>query len=506
MRFEIVSPTKAYVLDYTDLDIESLTKSLSYTNTANQHLLKRHYNNHWFKNKNRKAWEFRLEEIKTSVHNCLLFQEDNKYFVRPGSLNYLDIPDSSIINLVKYPELKKVPWTKPLKFELYPYQKVSVDKLIEAKHSNIELCTGAGKTNVALKICREMGLKTLIVVPSQSIFSEILEKFEYHLGKGNVGAFGDGKKRLGRRFTVAIGDSLVNLKIGTPEWEFFSTVDSMIVDESHLFAAETLEKVCHGSLKDIPYRFFMSGTQTRGDGSEKLLQSIIGKTVHTLSTKEAIAGGYICNHEFKIVRLESSNPNMQTADVLEMKRIHFLRNKNIAAFIAKLANIEASIYKRQTLILVEELSQIAMLMPLLKVPYVYAHSESSKLKLAELEMNSGVLMEKVDRALSVEKFNKGEAMVLFGTSCIGTGTNIYSVHNCVNWVGGASEIKTKQGAVGRAVRLGNQNPWANKCTPKDKAVIWDFDIHDQFVLKKHLEDRISYYQDSGTKIQYIKLK
>ena len=45
------------------------------------------------------------------------------------------------------------------------------------------------------------------------------------------------------------------------------------------------------------------------DGTEKLLQSIIGKTVNKLSTKEAIDGGFICPHDYKIVSIESSNPN-----------------------------------------------------------------------------------------------------------------------------------------------------------------------------------------------------
>lgn len=506
MHFEITSPTKAYLYDATPLEIESFTKSLSYTNTANQHMLKRHYNNHWLKNKNRAAWESKHAELKASVHNCLLFQEDGKYFVRPGSLGYLNLPESVVTSTVKYPTPKKVPWAKPLPFNLHEYQSISVEKLIEVKHGNVELCTGAGKSAIILQVCRETGFRTAIIAPSQSIFNELLEKFEYHLGKDKVGALGDGKRRIGKRFTVCIGDSLTNLKPGTEEYEFFRSMDMMIVDESHTWGADTLENICHGVLADVPYRLFMSGTQTRGDGAEKLLQSIIGETVHTLTTKEAIAGGFICDHDFTIVDIESSNPNIQSADVLEMKRVHFLRNRNIAAFIAKLANASALAKGEQTLVLVEELSQIAMLSKLLTVPFAYAHSESSKLKLAELELNSGVMLEKVDRADSVEKFNKNEVKVLIGTSCIATGTNMFPTHNVVNWVGGSSEIKTKQGAVGRAVRKGNQNPWATKCVDKPKARIWDFNVYDQYVLTKMLEDRCLYYRDSGTEIRRIKLK
>jgi hypothetical protein len=162
--------------------------------------------------------------------------------------------------------------------------------------------------------------------------------------------------------------------------------------------------------------------------------------------------------------------------------------------------MEATMKKRQTLVLVEELEQIAMLAPLLKVPFAVAHSEKKTERLLELGID------KVNPTESVEKFNKAEALVLIGTSCIATGTNIYPVHNCINWAGGASEIRTKQGAVGRSVRLGNANPWGANCTPKEKATIWDFDVHDVFIMHKHLEDRIGFYRESGTEIKRIRLK
>jgi len=296
---------------------------------------------------------------------------------------------------------------------------------------------------------------------------------------------------------------LVNVKPDTAEWEFFSKLECVMVDESHTFGAETLETICYGVLNDIPYRFFLSGTQTRGDGTEKLLQSIIGETVYSLTTKEAVEGGYICPHDFRIVEIESSNPNYVVQDVLEMKRVHFLKNKNIASFIAKLANAEATTRRRQTLVLVEELEQIAMLLPMLKVPTAIAHSEKKLDRLQTLGLT------KVDTSESVEKFNKGEALVLIGTSCISTGTNIYPVHNSINWQGGASEIKTKQGSVGRSVRLDSANPWASfarNCVPKDKATIWDFHVYDVDIMSRHLQLRLEYYGDSGSEIRFIKLK
>ena len=357
----------------------------------------------------------------------------------------------------------------------------------------------SGKSACLLSICRETGFRTAVIAPSKAIFNELVEKFEHHLGKGNIGKYGDGKKKIGKKITICIGDSLCNLNRDSEEWKFFSGLDMICVDESHSWGSDTLEDCSHGVFSEVPYRFFFSATQTRGDGGIKLLQSIIGPTVHSLTTKEAVDGGFILPHDFRIVKLESSNPNLAGTDPLEIKREHFLRNKNIANFSAKLANALGE-RGEQTLILVEELSQVATLAKLLKVPFGYAHSESKKERLAQLGL------EKVDVAEQIERFNKNEFKVLIVTSCGHVGVNIFPATNTINCVGGASEIKTRQAAIGRSIRLPEANPYAHLCGPKKKCTIWDFDVVGNYVLERHLEARIACYQDSGEGlIKYVKL-
>lgn len=497
MKITIENPSQAFV----EADVEELyelKKDLTFINTSIAHEVKRHYNNFWARNNNRERWEQNLEALKKRAKRTLVFEENARTFIYPGSIPYIR-NNENVVNEIAYPVIKKVAWEKPLPFALHPYQE-SWQKLIDIKHGNVEFCTGSGKSAILLKICRESGLRTAIIAPSRSIFNELVKKFEHHFGRGMVGTFGAGKKKLGKRFTICIGDSISNVKPDTEEWEFFSTLEAVAVDESHTWGAETLETICFGVLANAPYRWFFSGTQTRGDGTEKLLQAIIGKTVDTLTTSEAVEKGYISKHDYRIVEIESSNPNYNTPDALDMKRVHFLKNKNICAFIAKLANIEATSKRRQTLVLVEELEQIAMLLPLLKVSTAIAHSEKKAQRLEELGLS------KVNPDESVEKFNKGEALVLIGTSCIATGTNIYPCHNTINWAGGTSEIKTKQGAVGRSVRLHAQNPWADCCVVKDSATIWDFNVHDVPIMVRHLDLRIGFYQDSGSEIRTIQLK
>jgi superfamily II DNA or RNA helicase len=480
----IESPSKA-ILEVPDGDLKALVDCTIYKNKSIEFQYSRHLKNKRWRNSDPKAWKAHGDNLNAQIRKTLLFKEDGKLCIKPGFIPYLsETLKLNVVNNIKYPKARPYPWYRAVKLTPYLYQSISVEKLIEAKHGNVELCTGSGKSLIIMMLTQKLGLKTIVVTPSDSIFREMLERFETHFGKNMIGALGGGKRRLGKPIMVCISNSLANLKEGTKEYKEMSEYEVLIADESHTIPAATLEKMCHGVLKDIPYRFFLSGTQTRNDGTEKLLHSIIGKTVHSLSTKEAIDGGYICDHEFRIVKVLTSNPGFESSDAIEMKRMHFLRNDNIAKFIGMLANSAYNSKGEQTLVLVDEIDQIHNLIKYLTIPYICATGDKTF----------------DDPTEAVEKFNKGEAKVLIGTSCISTGTNIYPTHHTVNWQGGTSEIKTKQGAVGRSVRRLESSQYHERHKPKKKAIIWDFDVQHVDIMSRHLKQRIEIYGDSGTPI------
>ena len=195
MKLTIMSPTVAVVANYTDEEMSSLKKQLSYVDLAAKYELKRLSKNFWFKKSNPLKWKLQCDLLKSQINKSLVF-EDGLKFIRPGSIPYLEGLNLEIEDLVVYPKPKKIPWAKKIPFELYPYQKESVEKLMEIKHGNVELCTGAGKSMILLNICRETGFRCAVVAPSKSIFNELITLFEKYLGKGMVGKFGNGKKKL----------------------------------------------------------------------------------------------------------------------------------------------------------------------------------------------------------------------------------------------------------------------------------------------------------------------
>lgn len=536
IKATIVSGSKA-ILDLSSASDEEISKLETFTKYRNKSIefqYKRHMKNRRWPSYDPEGWKAHGEMLKSKIEKSVMFQEDGQACIRPGYLPYLqDKLDVEITNNINYPRPRPYPWYRRMDMTPHNYQSASIEELINIKHGNVELCTGAGKSLIILMIAQKLGLKTVIMVPSASIFTEMVERFQHYLGPSAIGMVGDGKKKFGKNFMICISDSLTNLEPGTKEYEEISQAQVLLADESHTIPAETLESVCHGVLRDIPYRFFLSGTQTRGDGTEKLLKAIIGKTVYKLSTEDAIKGGYICDHSFKILPVETSNPTFYSQDALEMKRVHFLNNINIAAFTAKLANAVAESRNESTLVLIDELSQILMLAPFLKVPYALATSADDKLtivsvilgvdktKIKKAMKNKPDILEKLINSMSdeqkrmydqiknsdpmdaVEKFNRGEVKVLIGTSCISTGTNIYPTHHTINWQGGTSEIRTKQGAVGRSVRRLEISKFADLHPPKKKSIIYDFHVKGIESMVRHLKTRVEFYRSSGTVIEWI---
>ncbi len=495
MHIKIINPIKAIITNVNNEQIQYLKEQFTYTLESIRYLLKRHSKNYWFKQKNPIGWEKRKEELRLQLKASVIQFDGTDYWVRPGSICYIQDTNYEIENVIEYPKFKPIPWESEPTFNPYYYQEESIKELLEVKHGNIQLPTGSGKTFIFLILAKQMGLNSVIVTPSQSIFNEILKEFEKRLGRKYVGGYGDGKKDLKKKITIAIAKSLTTLKPGTEAYQFFREKQMFAADESHILGSETLEKVCHGVLQNVPYRFFVSATQTRNDGTEVLLQSIIGKNVYEKSILECIEEGFLCPLNFIILKVISPL-NKYISDPLEAKREHFLYNPNIAELIAKTANSLWTAQQESTLILVEELCQISMLKDLLKVPFSYVHSGSKK----EAEKWG---LQAVDLQEEIDKFNEGKVRVLIGTKCISTGTNLFPTHNSINWQGGSSEIATKQGIMGRSTRKLEISKYKDLHKPKPFCRIFDFDVVDQPILKRQLQERIKYYEESGGEIKII---
>jgi len=509
MKFRKVSPTKAYIVDYTEAEFADLEKHCKYTNSSVGFQLSKHMKNtryrNWCAANNSSKWEDTKNELIAKKDHSLLQRDKEGWHLYPGYLGYLpkkikvEVEDNST-----YPEFKLLAWKHKFPHELYNCQQETIDLMLKNPHCHAELATGIGKTITIITLAQQTG-NTIIVTPSKDLFKDLVKKFTYYLGANNVGTYGDGKKKIGKPVTICIAKSLTMIKPNTLEWEFFSNASVVIGDECHTLAAATLEKTFHNVLSNVPYRWFLSGTAVRGDGTGKMLKSVIGPQVYSFNTKQGIEAGILCNLEFKIVKILTDKPGKTSKDPMVEKRNHLLRNTNASNFYSKMANLLYEKKNQKTLILVEEIEQICMLAKKLRVPFTYAHGNTvKKADLEKLNKKHGTNIEsRTKNDERIDAFNKGEFGVFIGTSCVSTGTNFFANAHTMNWQGGGSETSTKQGSIGRSVRQLHLSEYAHLHDPITLRTVWDLDIVGVEKMQKQLMQRIEYYEETGETLKFI---
>ena len=209
------------------------------------------------------VWAEQLEELKKKEKVCLLKEGRKDLTTLSGLIDLFN--DKEVMNNLFYPDFNPIPWDKKPKFNLRPFQTEAVSVMKESKHCAVSLPTGCGKSIIALQLIKEIGLQTVVMAPSVNIAKQLYKLFATTLGKKKVGMFGGGKREFKKLVTIGIDDSLTRVESDSEEWEVLSKAQVFLADESHLVAADTLERVCSGLCGNAPYRYFISATQMRND-------------------------------------------------------------------------------------------------------------------------------------------------------------------------------------------------------------------------------------------------
>lgn len=486
---------KLSLLDSTKLllpsDSEEIKLFLTFRDRSVDYQIKRLKQNYRWANSDPDGFSERLEKLKSETQKCLLFYDENGNPFTYSGL-YKDLQKrfnwDLTVNLKNPEEGKLIPWAHEPKL-IRDYQDEAVIELIKARHGAIELPTGSGKSRVIFELCKRLGLKAIIATPSSSITDQLYKEFIKLFGKKYIGKYGDGKKELGKMFTIATAQALVRIEQNSKEWDDISKSEVLIWDESHTTPAETFEKVAMNLLKDAYYRFFVSATQLRTDGSEMILRGITGPTVYRKNFKELVDKGYLARPHFKIFKVPSYGFSAST-DINKETRTQLYLNPNVNKLAGELAEKCVNLLGRQTVILIDEFAQFMQLKNYITVPFEFAHGGISNRQNADgVNLKDIVPQEywKSDTEGIVNRFNKGETKLIIGTSAISTGVDLQPTGALIYLQGGTSEIQVKQG-IGRATRVTD--------TKKD-AFIFDFKVVGSPSMERHCNARMDIYRELG---------
>lgn len=168
--------------------------------------------------------------------------------------------------------------------KLYDYQERAVETLINGKNGILEAGCGSGKTMCGLEIAKRLQVKTLWLTHTKKLLEQSKARAEmyYH---GDFGTITEGSINVGKDITFATVQTMSKIDISKYENAF----DCVIVDECHhCIGTPTKVMQFYKIITNINarYKYGLSATLNRSDGLISCVYSIIGKKLHTITTKE----------------------------------------------------------------------------------------------------------------------------------------------------------------------------------------------------------------------------
>jgi superfamily II DNA or RNA helicase len=195
--------------------------------------------------------------------------------------------------------------------ELRPEQRRALDALLGADCGVLEAATGFGKTVVAAALIAELGVSTLVLVPTSALLDQWCEQLGRFLAiedeplvaltptgrrakrqPGAVGRIGGGHTLRSGLVDVALCQSLVGHDKETGDHparqDVLRDYGLVICDECHHVAAETFSRVVAAA----PARrlYGLSATPRREDSRRPSVFMYCGPVVHTFDAREHRAG------------------------------------------------------------------------------------------------------------------------------------------------------------------------------------------------------------------------
>ncbi len=169
-------------------------------------------------------------------------------------------------------------------FTLFPYQETAVSAIAKDDQGILVAPAGSGKTIMGLSIIVKMRRPAIVLTHRRQIYDQWLEQAENGFGipRRKIGQINGIKKKVELPITIAMVQTLA--RMGDIS-SIVSKFGMVIVDECHHVPARMFREVV--SKFPAKYRFGLTATPSRKYNDEKLIEAYLGKTLHTISEKEA---------------------------------------------------------------------------------------------------------------------------------------------------------------------------------------------------------------------------
>ena len=376
-----------------------------------------------------------------------------------------------------------------LTLEPRDYQIDAFVHAIRTRRSLLLSPTASGKSLIIYLLVRYYSSRTLIIVPTISLVSQLATDFaDYGFESDRFvhRIYGGEDKQTNKPITISTWQSLYKL----PK-KYFEQFDVIIGDEAHLFKAKSLASIME-NLENSKYRFGFTGTLDGTKTHKLVLEGLFGTVRKVTTTKELMNQGHVADFTIKCLLLKHSDSICQAAkNFTYPQEIEYLiLNESRNKFISNLAlSLQGN-----TLVLYQFVDKHGAIL------HDMINKASTGQKVFFVSGNvDGDAREEIRQI--VEKETNAIIVASYGT--FSTGINIKNLHNIIFASPSKSRVRNLQ-SIGRGLRISETKSTA---TLFDIADDLRHKKHENFTLK-HFAERLKTYSEEkfDFKIYKIELK
>ena len=242
---------------------------------------------------------------------------------RAPAYRYVDLRNALDDRGVSYRDrvLDTEPLSLSTRYRLREYQQEALDAWQEAGGLGVvELPTGAGKTVLAIAAMAELGVPTLVVVPTVDLLDQWRRELESEFDVP-VGQFGGGEQ-CRRPITVSTYDSAY-LKADNVGGGF----GLVVFDEVHHLGGEGYREIAR--LLAAPARLGLTATFERPDGAHEMITDLVGPRVYSLDADD-LAGEHLADYEIRRIQIDLTAEERTAYDEAQETFLDYLKRSGIS--------------------------------------------------------------------------------------------------------------------------------------------------------------------------------
>ena len=433
-----------------------------------------------------KIWDGKIRLF--NIHNRLLYSGLLEYvFIFAEKRNYEVKPDGDWWKPRKIEKNEKFLESLKLPFEPRDYQLEGFHHALSYKKSLLVSPTASGKSLIIYLIVRALNVKTLIIVPTTSLVSQLYSDFQeygWDSAKYCHQVYAGQDKVSDKQVVISTWQSIYKLHKKT-----FEPYKLVIGDEAHGFKSKSLTSIMTKCV-NAEYRIGTTGTLDGTQTHKLVLEGLFGKVYKVTSTAKLIDRKQLAPFRVEIVVLKYPDViceqfrKIKYADELEFIVGHEKRNKYIRNLVLSLEGNTLLLFR-----LVKKHGRILYDMIKEKTDddrktfFVFGGTETE-------------VREQIRAIAETER----DAIIVASYGVFSTGINIRNLHNIVFASPSKSRIRNLQ-SIGRGLRLSEN---------KEETVLYDIADDLRSGARKnfayqHFEERVKIYDEESFPYKIHKL-